>query len=397
MTMRRAIGLMSGTSLDGRRRRAHRDRRRDHPGRAQPQRLPRAAGADGLPRLFRRRPGAPAPGADRRGGRDRAQRATGLPRPGRGAGDAAPRRGGRELPRRERPLPADIDVVGFHGQTVVHRPDQKMSVQIGDGGALSRRLGIKVVSDLRHADIEAGGQGAPLVPVFHRALAQASGFTESLGILNIGGVANATLIARDGRILLAFDTGPGNALIDDWMRERTGHALDDNGRTAARGRPDEPLLAWLLIHPFFSRRPPKSLDRNWFSHKLAASSRPRTAPRRSPPSRRGPSPGPSTTLPTRRSAGSSPAAGPATASCCASSTTSCAPRSRPPTPSAGPRPSWRPRPSPTWRSARSRAADHLPVDDGGERGDQRRGAGAAGGVGRPVRHRRTLREARSHR
>ncbi|TGE01355.1 anhydro-N-acetylmuramic acid kinase [Methylobacterium nonmethylotrophicum] len=164
--------------------------------------------------------------------------------------------------------PADIDVVGFHGQTVVHRPDQKMSVQIGDGGALSRRLGIKVVSDLRNADIEAGGQGAPLVPVFHRALAQASGFTDSLGILNIGGVANATLIARDGRIL-AFDTGPGNALIDDWMRERTGHALDDNGRTAARGRPDEPLLAWLLIHPFFSRRPPKSLDRNWFSHKLA--------------------------------------------------------------------------------------------------------------------------------
>ncbi|WP_177202357.1 anhydro-N-acetylmuramic acid kinase [Methylobacterium sp. ap11] len=163
---------------------------------------------------------------------------------------------------------ADIDVIGFHGQTVVHRPDQKMSVQIGDGRVLSRRLGIKVVSDLRHADIEAGGQGAPLVPVFHRALAQASGFTESLGILNIGGVANATLIARDGRIL-AFDTGPGNALIDDWMRERTGHALDDNGRTAARGRPDEQLLAWLLVHPFFARRPPKSLDRNWFSHKLA--------------------------------------------------------------------------------------------------------------------------------
>ncbi|RVU16150.1 anhydro-N-acetylmuramic acid kinase [Methylobacterium oryzihabitans] len=164
--------------------------------------------------------------------------------------------------------PGDVDVIGFHGQTVVHRPDQKMSVQIGDGAALARRLGIPVVSDLRLADIEAGGQGAPLVPVFHRALARASGFTESLGILNIGGVANATLIGSNGD-LLAFDTGPGNALIDDWMRERTGRPLDDGGRTAARGRPDEALLAWLLIHPFFARRPPKSLDRNWFSHKLA--------------------------------------------------------------------------------------------------------------------------------
>ncbi len=211
-----------------------------------------------------------------------------------------------------------------------------------------------MVSDLRHADIEAGGQGAPLVPVFHRALAQASGFTDSLGILNIGGVANATLIARDGRIL-AFDTGPGNALIDDWMRERTGHALDDNGRTAARGRPDEPLLAWLLIHPFFSRKPPKSLDRNWFSHKLAgqlstedgaatltAFTARAVARALATPSR-------------RRPAGSSPAAGPATASCCASSTITCAPRSRRRMRSAGPPPSWRPRPSPTWRCARWRA------------------------------------------
>ncbi|MGU3540336.1 anhydro-N-acetylmuramic acid kinase [Methylobacterium sp. A54F] len=164
--------------------------------------------------------------------------------------------------------PADIDVIGFHGQTVVHRPDQRMSVQIGDGAALSRRLGIPVVSDMRIADVEAGGQGAPLVPAFHAALARASGFEGALGVLNIGGVANATIIDSRGNVL-AFDTGPGNALIDDWMRERTGRALDDGGRTAARGRPDEPLLAWLLIHPFFARRPPKSLDRNWFSHKLA--------------------------------------------------------------------------------------------------------------------------------
>ena len=163
---------------------------------------------------------------------------------------------------------ADIDVIGFHGQTVIHRPDHRLSIQIGDGQALASRLGIPVVSDLRRADIEAGGQGAPLVPIFHKALAEASGFAGPFGILNIGGVANATLIDRQGGVI-AFDTGPGNSLIDEWMQEREGKNLDDGGRTAARGRADEALLAWLLMHPFFVRRPPKSLDRNWFSHKLA--------------------------------------------------------------------------------------------------------------------------------
>ncbi|KAB1076267.1 anhydro-N-acetylmuramic acid kinase [Methylobacterium planeticum] len=163
---------------------------------------------------------------------------------------------------------SEIDVIGFHGQTVIHRPDHRLSIQIGDGQALATRLGIPVVSDLRRADIDAGGQGAPLVPIFHKALAEASGFDGPFGILNIGGVANATLIDSRGNII-AFDTGPGNALIDEWMQERENKNLDDGGRTAARGRPDEPLLAWLLTHPFFVRRPPKSLDRNWFSHKLA--------------------------------------------------------------------------------------------------------------------------------
>ena len=165
-------------------------------------------------------------------------------------------------------VPSDVDVIGFHGQTVIHRPDHRLSVQIGDGQALANRLGIPVVSDLRRADVEAGGQGAPLVPVFHKALAEASGFAGPVGILNIGGVANATLIDSKGGVI-AFDTGPGNALIDEWMQDREGKNLDDGGRTAARGRPDEPLLAWLLTHPFFVRKPPKSLDRNWFSHKLA--------------------------------------------------------------------------------------------------------------------------------
>jgi anhydro-N-acetylmuramic acid kinase len=161
----------------------------------------------------------------------------------------------------------DADVIGFHGQTVLHRPEEKLTVQLGDGSALARRLGLPVVYDFRAADVRAGGQGAPLVPVFHRALAEMSGLETPVAVLNIGGVANVTLIGRDGG-LVAFDTGPGNALLDDWMRERAGKPCDAGGRTAARGRPDEAILAWLLVHPYFQKPPPKSLDRNWFSHRL---------------------------------------------------------------------------------------------------------------------------------
>jgi anhydro-N-acetylmuramic acid kinase len=110
---------------------------------------------------------------------------------------------------------AEIGVVGFHGQTVLHRPALGLTVQIGDGEALRQRLGIPVVYDLRQADVAAGGQGAPLVPVFHRALAAAAALPRPLAVVNIGGVANVTLIGA-GETLLAFDTGPGNALIDDW-------------------------------------------------------------------------------------------------------------------------------------------------------------------------------------
>ncbi|MBK3405807.1 anhydro-N-acetylmuramic acid kinase [Methylorubrum populi] len=163
---------------------------------------------------------------------------------------------------------ADIDIVGFHGQTVIHRPKLGLTVQIGDGAALARRLGIRVVSDLRANDVAEGGQGAPLVPVFHKALAEAAGFAGPLGILNIGGLANATLIDSSGT-MLAFDTGPGNGPINDWMKERTGRDFDEDGATAARGRVDEELLENLLGHPLILRAPPKSLDRNWFSHRLA--------------------------------------------------------------------------------------------------------------------------------
>jgi anhydro-N-acetylmuramic acid kinase len=163
--------------------------------------------------------------------------------------------------------PDSVDVVGFHGQTVLHRPESRLTVQLGDGAALARRLGIPVIYDLRAADMERGGQGAPLVPVFHRALAEMAGLEGPLAVLNLGGVANVTFVGPGDR-LVAFDAGPGNALIDDWMRERTGRVFDEDGTHAARGTPDEELLAWLLQHPFFRRQPPKSLDRNWFSHRF---------------------------------------------------------------------------------------------------------------------------------
>lgn len=159
---------------------------------------------------------------------------------------------------------AAIDVVGFHGQTVLHDPARALTVQIGDGAALAERLGIATAWDFRAADMAAGGQGAPLAPVFHRALARAAGIAEPAIFLNLGGVANITYVGRDGE-LIAFDTGPGNALLDDWTRERTGRPFDADGRLAAAGTPSEALLAAFLAHPFFELPPPKSLDRDAFS------------------------------------------------------------------------------------------------------------------------------------
>ena len=156
----------------------------------------------------------------------------------------------------------DIDVIGFHGQTVLHRPAERLTVQLGLGEALARRLGRPVIYDLRAADVAAGGQGAPLVPVYHRALA--AGLTERpAAFLNVGGVANMTWIGGDGE-LVAFDTGPGNALINDWCQRFTGEAFDRDGRLAASGMADEQALARLLSHPYFTEPPPKSLDRNSF-------------------------------------------------------------------------------------------------------------------------------------
>lgn len=164
-------------------------------------------------------------------------------------------------------VPSTVAVMGFHGQTVLHRPERRLSVQLGNGPALARRLGIAVVYDFRAADIAAGGQGAPMVPIFHRAMVRKLKRPHPVAVLNLGGVANVTFI--DGDDLTAFDTGPGNALIDDFFRLRTGQPQDDEGRCAAVGRVDEDAVARVLAHPFFSKPPPKSLDRNAFRHWVA--------------------------------------------------------------------------------------------------------------------------------
>jgi anhydro-N-acetylmuramic acid kinase len=169
--------------------------------------------------------------------------------------------------------PAAIDVIGFHGQTILHRPEARLTVQLGNGARLAQLTGIDVVYDLRAADIAAGGQGAPLVPAYHRALA--ARLPERPAVyLNIGGVANVTFVGGDGT-LLAFDTGPGNALMDDWVMQQTGQPHDVDGALAAKGYADEQALRYYLSHPYFAKLPPKSLDRNQFpleaiSHQTAA-------------------------------------------------------------------------------------------------------------------------------
>ena len=156
-----------------------------------------------------------------------------------------------------------IAIVGFHGQTVLHRPAARLTVQIGDGAALARRLDMTVVHDFRAADIAAGGQGAPLVPAFHQALARDLNRPHPIAVLNVGGVANVTFV--DGGNPIACDTGPGNALIDDFMRARTGAPLDRDGDQAAKGNVDEDFVARVLADGFFCQPCPKSLDRNAFA------------------------------------------------------------------------------------------------------------------------------------
>jgi anhydro-N-acetylmuramic acid kinase len=159
-----------------------------------------------------------------------------------------------------------LDIVGFHGQTITHRPEKSFTWQIGDGGVLAKALGVRVVNDLRAADVLAGGQGAPLVPIYHAALVR--DLPRPLAVMNIGGVANVTWIGGDDA-LLAFDTGPGNGPIDDWCARRAGRRFDEDGALAASGKVDRPRLERFSEHRYFARKPPKSLDRGDFNEAWA--------------------------------------------------------------------------------------------------------------------------------
>lgn len=170
-----------------------------------------------------------------------------------------------------------IDVVGFHGQTVLHRPHgvDRMTLQLGLGGMLAELTRLPVVFDMRAADVANGGQGAPLVPVYHRALV-ATLPQRPVAILNIGGVANVTWIGRNAD-MLAFDTGPGNALIDDFVQAAAGTSCDEGGALAAKGHVDASILTAYLSDAFFADLPPKSLDRGTFGRSLVSDLSPEDA------------------------------------------------------------------------------------------------------------------------
>lgn len=164
----------------------------------------------------------------------------------------------------------DVDLIGFHGQTVAHAPRLQGTLQVGDGGILAEALGRPVVWDFRTDDVSMGGEGAPLAPFFHHACARYSGATEPLCFLNLGGVGNLTYVdprverPEDAGALLAFDTGPANAPINDFLQARLGLQMDEGGKVASEGVVENGALELFLAEPYFSRMPPKSLDRNDF-------------------------------------------------------------------------------------------------------------------------------------
>ncbi|ODA68823.1 Anhydro-N-acetylmuramic acid kinase [Methyloligella halotolerans] len=155
---------------------------------------------------------------------------------------------------------SEINLIGFHGQTVFHDASRRITRQLGDGPLLAQLARIDVVHDFRSADIAAGGQGAPLVPAYHRAVSDEVGFEKPLAVVNIGGIANVTWIGADGKVI-AFDIGPGNCMIDEWMQQEAGLPFDRNGEAALRGTVDKDVLKRLASHPYYRRKPPKSLDR----------------------------------------------------------------------------------------------------------------------------------------
>ncbi len=166
--------------------------------------------------------------------------------------------------------PDEVAVIGFHGHTILHQPERRRTWQIGDGAMLASLTGIDVVVDFRAADVAAGGEGAPFAPIFHAAVAPKD---RPLCVLNVGGVANVTWIGEGASTdsdrvfdhLLAFDTGPGNALIDDWVAAHFSEPFDRDGAIAAGGNVDAGCLEALMANSYFDREPPKSLDRGAFS------------------------------------------------------------------------------------------------------------------------------------
>jgi anhydro-N-acetylmuramic acid kinase len=165
--------------------------------------------------------------------------------------------------------PRAVDVIGFHGHTVRHAPADRVSWQIGDPALIAQRIGVEVVAHFRAADVEAGGQGAPLVPIYHAA--RAALIDKPLAILNIGGVANVTWLDEggtwiDGDSIVAFDCGPGNALIDDFVLTRTGRPYDIAGTLGLSGTVSQEALTRLLDNAYFDLPAPKSLDRNAFDY-----------------------------------------------------------------------------------------------------------------------------------
>lgn len=164
----------------------------------------------------------------------------------------------------------EVDVIGFHGQTILHRPSKEAGLpgrtwQLGDGRVLSDETRIDVVNDFRSNDVAAGGEGAPFAPVYHRALVAAMADKPQcpVGVVNLGGVSNVTYVPEGARAidLVAFDCGPGNGLVDEWVEMKTGAHMDEDGAMALAGTVNEEALRMMLLAPYLRRKPPKSLDR----------------------------------------------------------------------------------------------------------------------------------------
>jgi len=172
-------------------------------------------------------------------------------------------------------LGEDTELLGFHGQTILHRPAERLTWQVGDAALLAQLTGLSVAFDFRTADVAAGGQGAPLVPIAHAALA--ANLPKPLAVLNLGGVGNVTYLGADGA-LIAFDTGPANGPLDDWARKSIGKGYDRDGNLARAGQADGEVLGRLMQHPYLAAPPPKSLDRLDFDRALKEAGADRLSP-----------------------------------------------------------------------------------------------------------------------